>query len=196
MSRPVSTAADTVCLCPVPSRIPAPATIPVNVPLRNTLLFIWQAPQSLLNVLPAPPAQHMAGHGTSMLALVDHHCAVYDDVRDSHGVLHGVLERGPIDHRLGIEKSNISGHPRPEQTAIVEAGNSRRQRGHFANCVGQRQHMLLAHINSQYPRKSSVEARVGPTQKGHFREAAPPSEPIPTHGCFIADSTSWSLILK
>src|SRR5438445_4313802 len=121
MPRPPSAAAETVSLCVFPRRHPAPATNPVIVPLRNTLLFIWEAPLSLLNVPPAPPAQHMAGLGTSMLASVDHHSAVDDDVRDSQGVLQGIFERGPIDHSLGIEKSNISGHSRPEQTAIVEA---------------------------------------------------------------------------
>src|SRR5438067_1795125 len=117
-----------------------------------------------------------AGHA-SVAQLDD---AVDEDEPNAVGQLRGILVRRTIDDRSRIEYGDVGGHARCKVAAIDHADRVGRQRGHLANRVFPREHVLLAHVASEHAREAAPRARMLPrVQRRAAASIMPSSVPAP-----------------
>ena len=117
----------------------------------------------------AAPVKHMARLRAGVLAPRDHDHAVHDHIGNPDRVLRGVLEGGLVHDRVGVEDGYVGAHAWPEHPAIGEARDLGGKRRHLADRVGQRQHFLLAHVDTEHAREGPIKPRVRPAGKLHVR---------------------------
>src|ERR1044071_1778214 len=91
-----------------------------------------------------------------MLSLLNHGCAINDDVFDAFRILMRVLERCLVDDSFSAEDGNVCLLPGLEQPAIFNTQLGSIQRSHLLHRLFQSEHLFFAHILSQNPRKCPI----------------------------------------
>ncbi len=84
------------------------------------------------------------GPGAGDLSLVHDQLAVHRHERDALAVVQRVLEGGAVAHRQRIEGHQVGGHAGAKDAAVEEPHAARRQRGHLADRLLERQQLLVA----------------------------------------------------
>ena len=104
------------------------------------------------------PAKHPAFSVAGDPPLVDSQIAIDEDLRDSRGRSAHFAEFGLVGHRGRIENDQIRVEALPYQPLAFQAQELRRQRGHLADRLLQRQDPFFPNVAAEHPRKGSVEA--------------------------------------
>src|SRR5882724_3750261 len=92
---------------------------------------------------------HLARQFPGIALLIDHHLAIENNIRQTSGVLVGVLECRTLSDRVGIEDDEVCIHPRTHDSLLPESELLRRERGHLAYSLFERQQALLTDIHAE-----------------------------------------------
>src|SRR5262249_48700102 len=107
--------------------------------------------------------KYLAWPCASVLAMVNHHDTVDEDIVDSVRSQVGLLVRRAILDLVVIENHRISPHALSNQSAVRNAHAGCGPGSHLADGVLQGKHVLFPHVASNDARKVAVTARVGET---------------------------------
>jgi hypothetical protein len=111
--------------------------------------------------LSAPTAQSPAGPGREDLAVSEHWLAVDQDVTHPDRVTPGILVAGDITDRGRVEDDQIGERPRDQPTTIGQPQRVRRQRGHLADRLGEREQAQIAAAVTEDPSETAVRPGMG-----------------------------------
>ena len=128
-----------------------------------------------------------------MLAIIYDHSAVYQDVRNSLGILFGIIVGRHVAYCVRIENNHITAKTLTQQTAILEPEHLRRHGSHLAHRVFQSENFFLARVFAEH--LGLVPKLRGCGLPGYFWLSALPSGPIDTQGTRITAFTSSSFIV-
>src|SRR5579862_2207166 len=107
------------------------------------------------------PSQSHAGPLPCMIPPVDYDAPVHQNVVDPRGILLRTRKCSCVGDPIGIENDNVSPVSLPQQPTIFQPEPLRGKRSHPPHRILQRQHLLIAHVVPQDPRKRSKVSRMG-----------------------------------
>src|SRR5581483_269291 len=109
---------------------------------------------------PPGTAHDLPRLGTRRFAVADHLYAIDEDVAHAGGELLRMVVGGVIGDRGGIEHDDVGEIAGSELAAILELEIVRGQRREAAHGIGERRHVLVAHVTAEEAREIAVGARV------------------------------------
>src|SRR5438270_4137397 len=93
-----------------------------------------------------------------MLALIDHHLPVHQDIVDPLGRKSWLLVGGPVLNARQVENHHVGPHALFDGSTIRQPHSRRRPGSHFANGVLQRDYVLVPDVICDKPREITVSA--------------------------------------
>src|SRR5207247_1638446 len=116
----------------------------------------------ILSRLPPRTADDAAGRGARVFSIAEDLDAVDEDVKDARGETMRVLVRRGVLDAAGIEHDDVREMAGLGRAPLADLQVFRRQRGQAPDRLGERDHLLVAHVFSEEPREVSVRPRMGP----------------------------------